>query len=61
MPLVFNVGRLIITLSLAGPPLTEKSVVVTLTENGVTVGLGIKEVWDARNARFDLAWVREML
>ena len=48
-------------LRLAGPPLTEKSAVVTLAENGVTVGLGIKEVWDARNARFDLAWVRGVL
>ncbi|EJF61654.1 composite domain of metallo-dependent hydrolase [Dichomitus squalens LYAD-421 SS1] len=41
---------------IAGPPLTEKNAVLTLAENGVTVGLGIKEVWDARNARFDLAW-----
>ncbi|KAI1784439.1 composite domain of metallo-dependent hydrolase [Ganoderma leucocontextum] len=41
---------------LAGPPLTEKSAVAALVENNVTVGLGIKEIWDARNARFDLAW-----
>ncbi|KAM5543998.1 hypothetical protein V8D89_002615 [Ganoderma adspersum] len=41
---------------LAGPPLTEKSAVALLTENNVTVGLGIQEIWDARNARFDLAW-----
>ena len=38
--------------------MTEKSAVALLTENNVTVGLGIKEIWDARNARFDLAWVR---
>ncbi|RDX49485.1 composite domain of metallo-dependent hydrolase [Lentinus brumalis] len=42
---------------LPGPPLTEKSAVSTLLDHNVTVGLGIaSEGWDARNARFDVAW-----
>ncbi len=32
-----------------------------LTENDVMVALGIKEIWDARNVRFHLAWVRTFL
>ena len=32
--------------------------VVNTVIRNVTVGLGIVESWDARNARFDIAWVR---
>ncbi|KAH9913691.1 uncharacterized protein BXZ73DRAFT_106870 [Epithele typhae] len=39
-----------------GPPLTPKSALVIMKENNVTAGIGITETWDARNARFDLAW-----
>ncbi|EIW82936.1 carbohydrate esterase family 9 protein [Coniophora puteana RWD-64-598 SS2] len=41
---------------LPGPPLTERSAISTLIEHNVTVGVGVLEAWDARNARFDLAW-----
>ncbi|KAI0746218.1 composite domain of metallo-dependent hydrolase [Daedaleopsis nitida] len=41
---------------LPGPPLSEKSAVSVLLDHNVTVGLGILESWDARNARFDAAW-----
>lgn len=43
---------------LAGPPLTPQSSIGVLTDANVTVGLGIIEGWQARNQRFDLAWVR---
>lgn len=43
--------------SLAGPPLTNDTDLVTLMENGVTVAFGQPEAWAARNSRFDLAWV----
>ncbi|KIJ61349.1 hypothetical protein HYDPIDRAFT_116118 [Hydnomerulius pinastri MD-312] len=41
---------------LPGPPLTEDTAISRLVGHGVTVGIGIIESWDARNARFDLAW-----
>ncbi|KAG6911111.1 hypothetical protein DXG01_003851 [Tephrocybe rancida] len=41
---------------LAGPPLTEHNAVTVLHANGVRVGLGIDEAWDARNLRFDIGW-----
>ncbi|KAF5370700.1 hypothetical protein D9758_002026 [Tetrapyrgos nigripes] len=41
---------------LPGPPLTEHSAVTKLMEHNVTVGIGIQEIWDARNLRFDVAW-----
>lgn len=42
---------------LPGPPLTAQSSIGVLTDANVTVGLGIVEAWQARNQRFDLAWV----
>ncbi|KAL0956500.1 hypothetical protein HGRIS_002644 [Hohenbuehelia grisea] len=42
---------------LPGPPLTKKSALAELLSHNVTVGLGIEEIWSARNTRFDLAWV----
>ncbi|KAF8522962.1 carbohydrate esterase family 9 protein [Hysterangium stoloniferum] len=42
---------------LPGPPITEQSAVAALVTNNVTVGLGVVEAWEARNSRFDAAWV----
>lgn len=42
---------------LPGPPLTRESVISYLVHHNVTVGLGIEELWEARNARFDVGWV----
>ena len=42
---------------LAGPPLSNDTALVKLLEHGVTVGLGVREAWAARNTRFDLSWV----
>ncbi|EGO25467.1 hypothetical protein SERLADRAFT_437208 [Serpula lacrymans var. lacrymans S7.9] len=41
---------------LPGPPLSQQSSVSKLVTNNVTVGIGVVEIWEARNARFDLAW-----
>ena len=48
-------------LSLAGPPLTEKSAVATLLEHNVTVALGRDIASDARYARFDAGWVSKLM
>jgi hypothetical protein len=42
--------------SLPGPPLTKNNAAATLISHGVTVGIGIEEIWSARNLRFDMAW-----
>ncbi|KAJ7510409.1 carbohydrate esterase family 9 protein [Mycena galericulata] len=42
--------------SLAGPPLTEHTPISALVAHNVTVGVGVLEIWDARNTRFDIAW-----
>jgi hypothetical protein len=47
----------LITPSLHGPPLTNHTAVTALLAHGVTVGLGVKEAWNARNAYMDAAWV----
>ncbi|KAF9501563.1 carbohydrate esterase family 9 protein [Pleurotus eryngii] len=39
-----------------GPPLTKESAISKLLSYNVTVGIGIEELWSARNTRFDLAW-----
>ncbi|KAJ6483842.1 hypothetical protein C8R47DRAFT_1217531 [Mycena vitilis] len=41
---------------LPGPPLSRKTSVMTLLEHGVNVALGVKSDYDARNARFEVAW-----
>ncbi|KAI0311415.1 composite domain of metallo-dependent hydrolase [Amylostereum chailletii] len=41
---------------LPGPPLTKESEISLLLAHNVTVGVGVVEAWDARNARFDIAW-----
>ncbi|KAJ6512303.1 hypothetical protein DFH09DRAFT_1197532 [Mycena vulgaris] len=41
---------------LPGPPLSRKTSVMTLLEHGVNVALGVTSDYDARNARFELAW-----
>jgi hypothetical protein len=40
-----------------GPPLSNKTLPAYLASNGVKVGLGIAEEWQARNTRNDAAWV----
>ncbi|KAJ7164026.1 carbohydrate esterase family 9 protein [Mycena crocata] len=41
---------------LAGPPLTQHTPISALIAHNVTVGLGVMEIWDARNTRFEVAW-----
>ncbi|THH28657.1 hypothetical protein EUX98_g5540 [Antrodiella citrinella] len=41
---------------LPGLPLTEKNTFSTLLEHNITVGLGVRAAWEARNTRFDVAW-----
>ncbi|KAJ6630996.1 carbohydrate esterase family 9 protein [Mycena sp. CBHHK59/15] len=41
---------------LPGPPLTEHTPISALMAHNVTVGVGVMEIWDARNLRFDIAW-----
>ncbi|KAI0030405.1 carbohydrate esterase family 9 protein [Vararia minispora EC-137] len=41
---------------LPGPPLTQEGAISRLVAHNVTVGVGVLEAWDARNARFDVAW-----
>ncbi|KAG6833912.1 hypothetical protein H0H87_007923 [Tephrocybe sp. NHM501043] len=41
---------------LPGPPLTNDTALVKLLHHGVTVALGVRESWEARNARFDIQW-----
>ncbi|KAL1747501.1 hypothetical protein HDZ31DRAFT_80477 [Schizophyllum fasciatum] len=38
-----------------GPPLTAETGVGVLLQHGVTVGVGVRETWDARNTRFEVA------
>jgi len=40
-----------------GPPLSETSAAIYLLERNVTVGIGIQQVWQARNTRFDVGWL----
>ncbi|KAG5648919.1 hypothetical protein DXG03_000268 [Asterophora parasitica] len=39
-----------------GPPLSNDTALVKLMERGVTVALGVREAWEARNTRFDIQW-----
>ncbi|KAF7342244.1 Composite domain of metallo-dependent hydrolase [Mycena venus] len=41
---------------LPGPPLSRKTSVTTLLDHGVNVALGVTSDYDARNARFEIAW-----
>ncbi|KAJ7454750.1 carbohydrate esterase family 9 protein [Mycena latifolia] len=41
---------------LPGPPLTAHTAVSALMAHNVTVGLGVVEIWEARNTRFEIAW-----
>lgn len=52
-----SVPLLTVTFSLPGPPLTNDTALVKLLENGVIVGIGVKDAWEARNTRFDIQWV----
>ncbi|GJE95448.1 carbohydrate esterase family 9 protein [Phanerochaete sordida] len=42
---------------LPGHPLSEESSIQVLLKHNVTVGVGILEAWNARNARFDIGWL----
>ena len=42
---------------LAGPPITNETAVIALLDEGVTVGLGVSDAWQAPHTRFDAAWV----
>ena len=44
--------------SLAGPPLTYDTPLTRLLEHNVTVAIGVRDEFAARNTRFDVAWVR---
>ncbi|EAU91444.1 amidohydrolase [Coprinopsis cinerea okayama7 len=41
---------------LPGPPLTNKTALTTLLDEGVLVGIGCLSIWEARNLPFDLTW-----
>ncbi|KAJ7766170.1 hypothetical protein B0H16DRAFT_1523248 [Mycena metata] len=41
---------------LPGPPLSAETATTTLLKHGVNVGLGVSADYDARNARFEIAW-----
>ncbi|KAI0761058.1 hypothetical protein BD413DRAFT_486566, partial [Trametes elegans] len=41
---------------LPGPPLSEKNALTTLLAHNVTVAVGVREAWEARNTRLDVAW-----
>ena len=57
-PILSDGGSDSLSNRLAGPPLTNNTNLVSLIENQVTVGVGVTDAWAARNARFDLAWVK---
>ena len=44
-----------------GPPITKQSAAALLLAHNVTVGIGLTpdNAWNARNARFDIGWVRK--
>ncbi|GJJ16001.1 hypothetical protein Clacol_010280 [Clathrus columnatus] len=42
---------------LPGAPLSKENAVAALTRHNITVGLAIIEGWEARNSRFDAAWI----
>ncbi|OBZ68120.1 hypothetical protein A0H81_11871 [Grifola frondosa] len=41
---------------LPGPPLTETNAIAVLLAHNVTVAIGVRDAWMARNTRFDAAW-----
>jgi hypothetical protein len=49
----------IIRCRLPGPPLSNQTLISALHTNGVTVAVGVREGWEARNVRFDVAWVSD--
>ncbi|KAH8080279.1 carbohydrate esterase family 9 protein [Cristinia sonorae] len=40
-----------------GPPLAPQNIVSTLLSHNITVAVGVPGTWQARNTRFDIAWV----
>ncbi|KAH6915125.1 hypothetical protein BKA70DRAFT_566770 [Coprinopsis sp. MPI-PUGE-AT-0042] len=50
-PMVWDQRRI-----LPGPPLTNHTALTTLLDKGVVVGLGVRNAWEARHARFDVRW-----
>ncbi len=45
-------------LRLPGPPLSQKSALMTLLDAGVNVAIGVVNESTARNTRFEIAWVK---
>jgi hypothetical protein len=43
---------------LAGPPITQESLVTALLKAGVNVAIGVVDEYNARNTRFEVGWVR---
>lgn len=52
---------LIYRIRLPGPPMSKRSVIAELLAFDVLVGIGVKRTSEARNTRFDLAWVNSHL
>ncbi|KAJ6482336.1 hypothetical protein C8R47DRAFT_1073625 [Mycena vitilis] len=48
-------------LGAAGPPLTAHTSLSALMAHNVTVGVGVMEIWDAHNTRFDIAWQGDLV
>lgn len=59
VPVPFRIGCSFLTLdSLPGPPVSSETAITKLQDAGVLVGIGVFNPDLARNARFDLTWVR---
>lgn len=46
--------------SLPGPPISSETTITKLQSAGVLVGIGVTDPDLAKNARFDLTWVRPL-
>lgn len=57
VPKVIPNSHTFLFISLAGPPLTNDTTLVTLMNHDVTVAIGVREAWQAGRTRFDIAWV----
>ena len=53
--------QVLILNSLPGPPISSETAITKLQSAGVLVGIGVDTPDMAKNARFDLTWVRPLL
>lgn len=60
-PSAFRSGIPLTFYSLPGPPISSETAITKLQDAGVIVGIGVYTPDFARNARFDLTWVRLLL